>query len=171
MDPVSAGVAVVQAAGYCSALISNLVELCQVLQHGMKSWREYCSSINNLKSIIATISERSAGLVSEPLRNIIFTLNTTICRLLALLNRTSRLRITFVLLVKREDINKHFTTLERQKSTLLLYITTETSLTIRTMAKKRSSKSKKPTRFDRGLARTDSFVSRRYFLTLSKLVS
>ena len=135
MDGVSTGVVITQAAGYILALLKTLSEVCEAVKYGSTILQNYRTDIGDLIFIVTAIGKKSSWVKSSPLTRILLALEATSQRLLKLLRGTSRMKVGFTLLIRREEINKHFISLERQKSTLLLHISTETSFAVDAMVK------------------------------------
>lgn len=133
MDPLTAAVTVTQSAGYCMSLLSALLHVCDVLRNSSETLEEYRSNIDDLITIVNAVKERSSTCQSEPLQKCLVAIAAASYRLLKLLRGPSRLKVTFTLLFRREQINDNFTSLERRKTTLLLHINADTFLVLEEM--------------------------------------
>ncbi|KAL9087811.1 MAG: hypothetical protein Q9159_003407 [Coniocarpon cinnabarinum] len=96
-------------------------------QHGTTQVEEQRAHIIGLTAVTDSLTERLIS-YDQPmvLKTILASLRATTQELLKLFSVTSRLDVSLALLVRREKIQKHLNLLERQKTTLSLYVNAET---------------------------------------------
>ena len=135
MDPFTTIVTATQAAGYVISPLRALHDVHLLVRKGDKIIQHHRSNISDLICIISTFNSNRLNYPSTPFKHILTALETTSHRLLDLFQEASKFKITITLLVRREEIDQNFTSLERYKSTLILYLATQTSLTVDAMMK------------------------------------
>ena len=119
-----------QLAHYGLSSASILLELYKSISQGPEFVRQYRHNIEQLRVIVDLISCNQL-LQSESIEDILVSINTEASSLQSILGQTrtacigkklERLKITWTIFVREQRIKDVFTSLEKKKSTLVLYI-------------------------------------------------
>ena len=125
MDPLTSAVTVSQTVAYCSALAVRLVELYNIAKNSRQIFQEYRSSIDLLHRVVCQLLAKDDFTVAPEFCNLLDSVEQTVKRLLGLFSQSKRRKTIVLLLTQQRNINAAFTTLEHQKTTLLLYLSAE----------------------------------------------
>ena len=128
MDPISAAVACGQGAVYVTETIRFLIQLCHCIKNRGSILQDHLSSIINLKSIIIRIRQSKAVVITAELAKLLNSIALSAEGLIYRLDTSRSLRAAVTIVVKQNSIKEKFTALERQKSTLILYLTAENAM-------------------------------------------
>ena len=124
---------------YFANTITSLVELCNCISNSKTIATQYYSSIAQLHSIVIRISESEYIPVTAGLREILASIEESAQILKQRLIQGKRLKLTIVLLTRRYSLEEVFNSLQRQQSTLLLYLATESTSATHKLAAYRES--------------------------------
>lgn len=125
MDPVTGFFTCTQAAVYFARTIACLLDLCKCIKNSKTIASQYYSSIAQLYDIIIRISSSEYIPITDNLRDILVSIEETARVLKRRLIEGTRLKVTAILLTRQYSLGELLASLERQKSTLVLYLTTE----------------------------------------------
>ena len=132
MDGFTAFVSTAQAISYIFSIAKSLTELRNVLKHGRNFLHNERATVIHLQEIISQLRLKDEAAADPNFKLILSSIDSTVERLLALFKQQKLHQITILLTVHRAEIDESFATLERQKSTLILLLTAQTSTGIAT---------------------------------------
>lgn len=165
MEPITAAVTITQAAVYCSTLASSLLDLYNAIKNGRQIFQEHHSSIGLLLLVIKQLLESWDITRRHNLKCVLQSIEQSVQRLLRFFNKSTRLSIILLYSARRTAINEAFASLERQKTTLLVYLVTEnSSLTASTLESEFHYSGLKTSRMSL-VSETQSFLTDSYVAT------
>jgi hypothetical protein len=126
MDPITAFVTCVQAACYFKSSLAYLLDLSECIKSAPTACAENHETILQLKNTLHRLS-KSDRPMTEDLKIQLRSIEVNALRLLDVFKPNNRLNLVLILLVRRNKLNESFAVLERQKTNLILYLTTEIS--------------------------------------------
>ena len=127
MDGFTAFISTAQAISYIFSIAKRLTELHNVLKHGRNFLHNERATVIHLQEIIGQLRPRDEAAADPNFKLILSSIDSTVERLLALFKQQKLRQITILLTIHRAEIDESFATLERQKSTLILLLTAQTS--------------------------------------------
>ena len=127
MDGFTAFVSSAQAISYTFSIAKSLSELRNVLKHGRNFLRNERATVTHLQEIIGQLRPADEAAADPNFKLILSSIDSTVERLLTLFKQQKLHQITILLTFHRTQIDESFATLERQKSTLILLLTAQTS--------------------------------------------
>lgn len=128
MDVFSATLCSAQALAYALSVVKSLTECHLALRHGRGFLCDQQASVGHLQEILAQLKRRTR--LDPSLRSLLESINTTVRDLLLLVKQRTRRQLLILLVIRRTEVNESFALLERKKSTLNLYLTTQNSFAI-----------------------------------------
>ena len=128
MDVFSATLSSAQALAYALSVVKSLTECHAALRYGRGYLCDEQANVGHLQEIITQLKHRS--ILDPYLRSLLQSINSTVHDLLLLVNQRKRLQLVILLVIRRTEVNESFALLERKKNTLILYLTTQNSITI-----------------------------------------
>ena len=128
MDLFSATICGAQALAYALSVIKSVTECHLALRHGCGFLSDQQASVGHLQEILTQLKTRKR--IGPSLRSLLESINTTVHELLSLVKQRKRRQLLILLVIRRTELNESFALLERKKSTLNLYLTTQTSFAI-----------------------------------------
>ena len=128
MDVFSATLCSAQALAYALSVIKSLTECHLALRHGCGFLCDQQASVGHLQEILTQLKDRTR--LDPSLRSLLESINTTVHDLLLLVKQRKPHQLLVLLVIRRTEVNESFALLERKKSTLNLYLTTQTSFAI-----------------------------------------
>ncbi|KAM0799159.1 hypothetical protein BDR22DRAFT_822765 [Usnea florida] len=128
MDVFSATLCSAQALAYVLSVIKSLTECHLALRHGCEFLCDQQASVGHLLEVLIQLKHRTR--LDPPLRSLLESIDTTVRDILLLVKQRKRRQLLILLVIRRTEVNESFALLERKKSTLNLYLTTENSFAI-----------------------------------------
>ena len=128
MDVFSATLCSAQALAYALSVIKSLIECHLALRHGCDFLCDQQASVGHLLEVLIQLKHRTR--LDPPLKSLLESIDTTVRDILLLVKQRKRRQLLILLVIRRTEVNESFALLERKKSTLNLYLTTENSFAI-----------------------------------------
>ena len=128
MDVFSATLCSAQALAYALSVVKSLTECHLALRHGRGFLCDQQASVGHLQEVLIKLKHGTR--LDPSLRSLLESIDTTVRDLLLLVKQRKRRQLLILLVIRRTEVNESFALLERKKSTLNLYLTTENSFAI-----------------------------------------
>ena len=128
MDVFSATLCSAQALAYALSVIKSMSECHLALKYGRGFLCDQQATVGHLQEILTQLRHRTR--LDPSLKSLLESINSTVHNLLLLVKQRKRRQLLILLVIRRTEVNESFALLERKKSTLNLYLTTQTSFAI-----------------------------------------